>query len=1374
LGIANYINRKRFIPLLKVVDKKEVGVIVISLLVLVAGIWMLSLYGGETVGQAIQGAADGSGTGTVAQKFGTGEWKCMDSKANVVHYKKWAGGKSTNLYNGKEYVTCCENSNVCIDKINDQGGKPVAGAITTGYCWGLGSIAFNDEFLCKSLFKGKKNTWVQCEFSTKAELTDDKQFICNADKKIWEQCNKDGDMTHNGICNVGTKKWEICGKDAKEGSVSSNGKAICKDKKWLDCSGTVKVLGTYACVNNEWKTCKNQPDGAFGEGYCSANKLFKCDDKNLPDELHCAKDKDNIPTWSICSKEGDKADSDQFVCNNQKWLDCKAAKNKDNLYCDVLGEVHLCGDNEEISNNNQLCLNQKWLTCSDDDKHTLEKEDLYACNKDNTWKKCSDEGSDSDKALYCDFVNAKKWQICDEKSKFSIIGSGTYMCDGETWKTAADTIEGFTDDNSKWVVDYKGTKKALDDHNIAQVQSINDALDADTKTFYSILKPAPDSKSAVNKLFFTYGNINYKAQYSTGKVEVLALGDTKVLGTATLTTEKSGLYAQQQVALNLNSDDIPDAYLHVLGGSKYADQSVLIVVTPKMDFDKTDSFTTLLTSTAAQKFQYQKEHSLQLIWELGDNYFMFFDNTKEGQFIITPEDPKGVPTYKKEKYYLNPQIQDPILDFTVLQVFDGFSIVNLTKGGEQVSIKAGTVNDVDLAKDYEATFDRNIVIKIKDKNKDGKEVDVISVCEAEAAAANVLTVCNKIKQIYTLKNKEPAPETNNANVVFLFTEGDKREGKAYYVIDTTNDIDQLATIFANNLKDGKKVTILAHGDYYLLEHEKTGSMDMRKLQLTRLGVNKGEIFLAEGDQEEVTFNLPLGKQINIKQKFIPDANEFSYTLSSKTVATPTIDLEKTFMAQVSTYGKVNVQPNLKEVKLNDAADVKLDVGSMKVLVDTKEIALDLDEPYVENGALLHYAKSANAGANTYTKYANVYLYKNLSKDTWTNSYNDVDFILPLVKGNKVAFSLEGKFRVLTYSEPWDGKSQPGFLLQKMQITDLDGGNAVVAVKNGNKYTFDFGTTRIEAEKITSSGADKLKFVGVGSKAVTSGKISASAEKITFNSNKDFAATLTPGTADKIQEITITTLTGSPTYRICDTGDIASLKSYVFLCLGDSTAGDKIDVDKEDLIKIDDNNQLWRKYAGLVNGVKQIAYKHIFVIGDKATTFEWTPATDNLAKKQYPYFEWANKRLELRGTKTLGSFELVDEDGDSYAIETHSEKDGANNGTIAVNEKLLFFQQRLDKNTIYLDVTPKPEVLVTVKGFNSTGQKFITSLGKEQYTLESATLFGSSLTKITIMNSAGKTVYIGGMPKEKTVPILLSNGDVIKVSIFKDGVVKIGK
>mgnify|MGYP006436099051 FL=1 len=133
-------------------DKKEVGVIVISLLVLVAGIWMLSLYGGETVGQAIQGAADGSGTGTVAQKFGTGEWKCMDSKANVVHYKKWAGGKSTNLYNGKEYVTCCENSNVCIDKINDQGGKPVAGAITTGYCWGLGSIAFNDEFLCKSLF----------------------------------------------------------------------------------------------------------------------------------------------------------------------------------------------------------------------------------------------------------------------------------------------------------------------------------------------------------------------------------------------------------------------------------------------------------------------------------------------------------------------------------------------------------------------------------------------------------------------------------------------------------------------------------------------------------------------------------------------------------------------------------------------------------------------------------------------------------------------------------------------------------------------------------------------------------------------------------------------------------------------------------------------------------------------------------------------------------------------------------------------------------------------------------------------------------------------------------------------------------------------
>ncbi len=558
-------------------------------------------------------------------------------------------------------------------------------------------------------------------------------------------------------------------------------------------------------------------------------------------------------------------------------------------------------------------------------------------------------------------------------------------------------------------------------------------------------------------------------------------------------------------------------------------------------------------------------------------------------------------------------------------------------------------------------------------------------------------------------------------------------------------------------------------------------MDLQKLQVTRLGVDKGEIFLAEGDQEEVTFNLPLGKQINIKQN-IPDANEFSYTLSSKTVATPTIDLTKTFMAQVSTYGKVNVQPNLKEVKLNDPADVKLDVGSMKVLVDSKEIALDLDEPHVENGALLHYAKSANAGANTYTKYANIYLYKNLSDITWTNAYGDVDFILPLVKGNKVAFSLEGKFKLLTYSEPWDGKSQPGFLLQKMQITDLDGKNAVVAVKSGNKYTFDFGTTRIEAEKITSSGADKLKFVGIGSKAVTSGKISASAEKITFNSNKDFAATLTPGTADKHQEITITTLQGSPTYRICDTGDIASLKSYVFLCQRTSTAGekidveagDKIDVDKEEVIKIDDNNKLWRKYAGLVNGVKAIAYKHIFVIGDKATTFEWTPSTDQLAKKQYPYFEWASKRLELRGGKTLGSFELVDEDGESYAIETHSEKDGANNGTIAVNEKLLFFQQRLDKNTIYLDVTPKKEVLVTVKGFNSTGQSFLTSLGDEQYTLTAQSDQFSTLVKVTVRDSTNKLVYIGGMPKEQTVPILLSNGDVIKVSIFKDGVVKIGK
>ena len=1064
--------------------KKEIGIIVISLAILVVGFFVLQQLGVVTVGQATfsgqipDGFYWASGDAPKTTKDFSGSEKTGDDKKCADVGGFWENG------------VCCEETYMCSEK----GGLDKSKT----YCYYTDSIY---------------------QLETKKNVD-----------------NKDVITLSSHLCTQGDKVGEF-----------------------------------ISCIKEEIR----KEDDAF---LCDGKSLWHaCDSNTHANEI----------------KEG--TSGNEYFCDGSSWLDCKGAGDKDNLICvkDINNKdnILLCDGSKGSKNklapgsNANYCDGTEYIQCTDEKKLDMLEQGNYICDGTD-WKLCSSSSSevlDTHVVALCPDAS-KKWELCDSSNKFTLRDNKKYYCDGTYWDKCASnkgrngkalSKDKLTCVGNSWSLNLEESNEYLaiskiDDYVVAKKKDgsaenvkistyfskagsdVGNAVDlANNLAFYNTLAPG-DS----NDKFFMYKKIFYSLSLSSdGKTSstltVSSLSDNKELKKQTFTLAKDEtFFTPAPIAIDLDGDLKNDVFFHLLRGSPLVTSEILFALSPRLDFDSKAEAVAIVTSQGIQEFNLQGEHKLNLFAQ-GKNYVVFFDNaqyqaTKTGK--LASSGTHYFDEFKKVK-----------LGFTVLESEGLFSLIYLKRNAATVAVSIVPQKEVKLADDYEGTFDNKVVLNIKDggssiaTNTVGT-VGVIGVCEDDPKVLTVLSVCDESAALFNLQNSVPRAYDNQ---LFLFkspSAAEAKKGTAYRIIDISKaEVDQLATVFANNLADGKTVALkVADKEYYLLTQDKANFLDLTKLKMQRLTEGQVQNFLPEGDQNEVVFNLPLGKQINVRL----DASKASlkYFLSSKIVSKDTANLLTDLTTQVSTYSKLKIEgiavgKDLGEVKL-DLKDTTLLENTMRVVYgkDSKSVQLVKGEVTKDNiveDTLFYYNKftvsSKSGEPNTYTKYADVYLYRDLTSATFEHKLSNNDFILPLTKGNKIAFGLDETYYLLSYADKWDGKSATGFNLNKLQLTAVNGTNAVSSKVVGDEFFFDFGVNRIIVSLYDAKDGQKMiKFEGFNKKAVTKEKEDAATKaadkakeaattKVVFKASNEmnFSQDLVPGTDTAPTSLTI----GKKTYKL---------------------------------------------------------------------------------------------------------------------------------------------------------------------------------------------------------------------------------------------------
>lgn len=1259
----------------------EVAIILVSLVVVVLGIYGLQQLDVVTVGEAIYGAAPKSELAKPLEADGT-------CKTGVVAKNvDWDGVAKEVVNKG----ACCSSANFCVG-----GSKPKkdGGYESGSYCYSAGSIIYEGkDWHCASSYTGKDGTkksyvWVTCNTNTKGQLTDDKKFVCkysSGDKGDWTQCTK-SELQEGYYCAGPGKVWEQC---TKQDQLSSDKTRICT----ADPNDKTKLV---------WKTCGIGGGGKEGSLFCHQG------------------------TWKACSSSKDKGVFGSGYCDGKEWAQCSVnsidlVKDK-KYYCDAS--------------------NDQWKTCDDKTKGIA--------------------GIKS-KAFYCD---GKEWLTCSADTIYATQDDEKWLCNGNTWESCPSTKPpaDFICKDNKWSLDVKsGTSyKALLQQFTAEKGASNaDTVDVSTQAFFNVLTPG-------KKAFFSYKDGDKESFYlvelnDKSELVVREISGTTALSTTKLDLQKGSTHVIKpvQVTLDLGGKKAA-AYLHAIVGTTKFDQSVLIAISPRLSFDvdNKNKVKAVLAPGIKQAFTFKGEQALSLFWEKSNdgtdnNYFLFFNN----------EDKHKAQKGAKGAYYFNDKTKTQQLAFEVLETFSGFAIVEFTPTADFLAVAGAKVIPYDLSEFYEVSFGKTNIVDIgiqKDATKkDGTTIftknGIVNVCPKDVATDAALTVCSDETNLFNLKKGEPYLL---GKVLFLY-EGTKdgvQTGKVYHVIDLMQDVDEKAEFFAGNLVAKKGVVLKLGSDNYLLTHTAEKLLDLEKLKLTRLG--SGEEYLPAGNQDEVIFHLPLGKKITINLDV--DKIPLSYTLSAKVVSQDNLNLVTSFQTQVSTYGKVGVTiPTLAAVQIDVAGEKEITLLKKKMKIacgsctNGNKHELTIDVPTIlraADGKVMALYNQFSAGtANTFAKYADLHLYENLTKNTLELDFKDNDFILPLVKGNKIAFELDNQFYLLTYAKKWTGKEADGFDAEEMQLTTLDGKNAIKAQEEGDGFTFKLANNRIDFTIDTKN--TKIKFEGITRQDVKKEQVKAATEVTDFKSDKEFVANLVPGTDDKPVSVKV----DGTEFKICDKDDLKFIQGTVTVC-----------GDKEYTLKLNEEVDVGNtkmKYLGVVSGKKTVQFRFLLDITQEQ---EWTKLTDILAAKKNPLVSVNKKLYALLGGKKLSDFALLDNAGKTHSIVMQSTKEAAETGTIAVNGSLLYFEQKLDGSLIKLNIKELQTKMVdsTVREIKSS-ELFITKVGGDEYKTQQNIV--GNLVSVALFKG-NELVYGGHLPKGVTSTVLLPDGAVVKIKVeeLKDG------
>jgi len=337
-------------------------------------------------------------------------------------------------------------------------------------------------------------------------------------------------------------------------------------------------------------------------------------------------------------------------------------------------------------------------------------------------------------------------------------------------------------------------------------------------------------------------------------------------------------------------------------------------------------------------------------------------------------------------------------------------------------------------------------------------------------------------------------------------------------------------------------------------------------------------------------------------------------------------------------------------------------------------------------------------------------------------FDDVTFILPIVKGRKMAFKLEeNNYYLLRYNKPWTQDSVDGFGSENLELTSMDGVTIYTAKSIVGGVQFDVDKKSIQILFDTKDPTNK--------KVTFSGKTEKESVKQSVDLAKDFAGVLPAQTKPVETRLEIKDGMNVETIRNCDSDSTKDFGSYVLMCVDDGMGNIKVVANEpwvrfnNVVVKNNFNNEkgpnyvLW--FKGKTGAGKDVAVQKRFML--PAKELDWVALQKALALKNQPVFEVNKNLYELTGGKELNSFVLKKVAGvESYPIQMQSSIEGGQNGTVAIGETLVFLQQSLVDDNTKLNIKKLDEKLVTKEGFNVTNPKgdnniyFVANIGSPVY------------------------------------------------------------
>ncbi|MBI2151706.1 hypothetical protein HYU21_03220, partial [Candidatus Woesearchaeota archaeon] len=760
----------------------------------------------------------------------------------------------------------------------------------------------------------------------------------------------------------------------------------------------------------------------------------------------------------------------------------------------------------------------------------------------------------------------------------------------------------------------------------------------------------------------------------------------------------------------------------------------------------------------------------------------------------------------------------------------------------------------DLTNLYEVTFTNTSTSSFG-----GTSTVSLKVCSFDVQDVNVVTVCDALsgKKLFALEAAKPkrtktiiddvnlrtdltdAARTEilgrigglDTNLLFLYNKQVGTTPKMVHVYRLDDLTPGTApagpqtkegTMFSNNLVGGRSYGFMVQDEgveeYYLLSHPPRPFDDLNDLTITALSNPKLPRPLPQADDERAIFILPAERfadvtgedkrliRFTVKRIQTPEAQ---YEVSADTDFDNKVDLAEQLETAIDTYSSVELMGEnpLGKITLSSDDDA-LAKEEMVININSASNSkrLVLAEPQVDSQTLFYYKtfyenKDEERKQTYHTKQAEIFKLYQLgasgSYQIQTHPITDEAFYIPLLRGRRLALSVDGNYYLLKHNERWKSDDKLTFFKREaMTLTLL--GETEKDIEG--KYSKTTQEVTFNLEKAGKSGEIKLHFntVDLNNQQAEFYFVPKSEETIIeFDPVKEYRAELPARTSPIVSKLqlkevvyaedgTVSTTIPGNNYRNCDEPDIdAGITNFMLFCTEEDGEETTEELTIGDFLEVENTVVTYR---GKVGGKKQVVFQ--YVLGDgvdlsqnsaEITEISWRELTTNIIAKKNPAIKLGDRYFEIDGSSFSAlTFRNISAAKESFGpISVLSTVEGANTGRIAIGTNLYKLEQSLVDYKITLSIRKEQEELLGTAGItlavndNPTTieeTNFISSINKEEVYAISASLEpGSSdrgeFVRVKIIDTAtNDIIYSFKIPQGQRRPVLLSNGDLINVDV----------